>query len=164
MRLELNINLKILLSILLLLYPTLDTAYEMNQKEIIDFIFQNESKENNLPKDLLKSVCYVESNNNIKVKSIFDGGSYSYGMCQIKLPTARSVGFIGKYKLLYQPAINIKYAAKYLSLKLNEYNGDIKKSLTAYNRGSYNKGMSDSNKYVVKVILALYEYMQGYMF
>lgn len=65
-----------------------------------------------------------------------DGNSDSIGVCQIKLQTAKMLGFKGTEKQLLNPHVNIKYAAKYLSHQLYRYDGDVTKSIISYNIGS----------------------------
>lgn len=89
-----------------------------------------------LPPDLLKSVCFVESHHQINAIHSDDGGADSIGICQLKLNTARQMGFKGKYKDLFNPKTNIYYAAKYLSHLQSRYQYNTARMLIAYNRGS----------------------------
>jgi len=92
-----------------------------------------------LPPDLLQSVCFIESHHNPNAIHRDDGGSDSIGICQIKLSTAKWLGFAGKPKDLLNPEVNIYYAAKYLKHLQHRYNGSVTKMLIAYNRGSAKK-------------------------
>lgn len=90
----------------------------------------------NVPGTLLLAICTHESG----LKNIInenDGGSPSYGICQIKESTARESGFKGKESDLMKPEVNVLYAAKYLAKQLNRYNGDWTMAISAYNAGSY---------------------------
>jgi soluble lytic murein transglycosylase-like protein len=73
-------------------------------------------------------------------------------VCQVKLGTARLMGFKGKEQQLIDPKTNINYAAKYLAYQLKRYKGDYKKAIVSYNRGSYNK--DEVMSYSGKVALA----------
>lgn len=108
-----------------------------------------------LPPGLLESVCYVESKHDIFAFNSNDGGSNSVGICQVKLSTARSLGYTGNERKLRDPAVNIFYAGKYLSFQLNRYHGKVHKAVAAYNAGRYcrnEKGGIKNYKYVDKVI------------
>ncbi len=88
-----------------------------------------------LPQGLLASVCFIESHHNTQAIHRNDGQGDSLGLCQIKLKTAKFLGFKGTAEQLMEPQINIWYAAKYLSKHYKKY-GNIKKSLIAYNKGN----------------------------
>ncbi len=80
-------------------------------------------------------MCYVESNHNTAVIAYNDGTTHSYGVCMIKLATARQMGFKGTEKELMQPKNNVLFAAKFLKYQINRYNGDVARGVTAYNKG-----------------------------
>ena len=110
-----------------------------------------------LPQGLLSAVCFVESKHVVKALNINDGGSSSYGACQIKLATAQFVGYKGTEKELHNPQVNIYYAGKYLRHQLNRYDNDILKSVAAYNAGTHRinaQGLTMNRKYVGKVFSA----------
>lgn len=98
---------------------------------------------------LLSAICYVESKHDAGAYVAMDGNSPSYGICQIKLATARFMGFKGTAEQLMEPATNIYYAARYMAYQKRRYN-DRKKALSAYNAGR----AIESNKatYVRKVM------------
>lgn len=98
-------------------------------------IFLAMSVANSLPAKLLESICYVESNHNISAIHRNDGNGDSLGVCQIKLSTAKHLGFKGTAKELMKPEVNIKYAAEYLKYQLNRYDGNFAQAITAYNKG-----------------------------
>lgn len=113
-----------------------------------------------LPPGLLSAVCYVESRHDTSALSPHDGGSASIGICQIKLATAKSVGFVGKQKDLKVPDTNIYYAGKLLKKQLIRYDNDPVKAIAAYNAGKHrvNKhGLVMNRKYVSKVLKAWVE-------
>ena len=98
---------------------------------------------------MLESVCWVESKHKITAIHKNDGDSDSLGVCQIKLKTAKWLGFKGNSEELMDPENNIKYAGKYLAKQINRYKGNTKKAVIAYNRGNA-KELTVSN-YQVKV-------------
>ena len=106
----------------------------------------------NLPPKLIDSVCWVESKHDVTAIKQDDGPSDSYGVCQIKLETARWLGFEGTTKQLMRPEVNIHYAAKYLAHNLRRYRGDVTKAVIAYNRGNA-RGLTRT-KYSDKVLEA----------
>lgn len=110
----------------------------------------------NLPEGLLSSLCYVESGHVVNAISYMDGGKTdSLGICQVKLNTARYMGFKGTAaQLRHNPTYNVYYAGKYLSYQMLRYNGDIPKAVAAYNAGSCPHGVIKNHKYVSKVFLA----------
>jgi len=132
-----------------------------------------------VPGSLLLAICTHESHLT-NVIAQHDHGSPSYGLCQIKEDTAKSLGFNGpatgptvpneqfedtskpdgKGIGLMDPATNVKYAALYLKSKLEQYDGDWCKSVSAYNSGTYREskksvGKPMNLKYVQGVTLLL---------
>ena len=63
-----------------------------------------------MPSNLAHAVVSVESNFNPKAR----GRAGEIGLMQIKLATARLMGYRGSKKGLYDPETNIKYGMKYL--------------------------------------------------
>src|ERR1700692_3723359 len=98
----------------------------------IAFLFILYSAQFNLPDGLLSSLCYVESGHNIEAVHLADGNGNSIGACQIKLKTARFMGFRGTEKQLMRPDVNIYYAAWYLRYQINRYRS-VRKGVIAYN-------------------------------
>ena len=87
---------------------------------------------------LLLGICTHESGNFKLNYSVYDNGSPSYGVCQVKLDTAARLGFKGSPKDLNDPRINSKYAALYLKYQEQRYGDNWVKLASAYNAGSYN--------------------------
>lgn len=113
----------------------------------------------NLPPGLQSAVCYVESHHDPRAMHIDDGGSASIGICEVKLSTARLLGFKGSETELKAPKTNIYYSASYLSYQLRRYHGDVHKAVAAYNAGTWrmstiNAHMAINEKYVQKVLSA----------
>ncbi len=102
----------------------------------INTIFMIVSAQFNLPQGLLSSLCYIESKHKITAYHKADGKGNSVGICQIKLSTAKNLGFEGTEKELMQIENNIYYAGKYLQHQRTRYNGSIIKAVIAYNIGS----------------------------
>ncbi len=102
----------------------------------------------NLPPGLLSSLCYVESNHNIYAVHRDDGRGNSVGICQIKIDTAKGMGFKGNEEDLMRPENNIYYAGKYLSHQRTRYNS-LTKGVIAYNIG--HAGVLTSSRYQDRV-------------
>lgn len=100
---------------------------------------------------MLYSLCLVESHGNPFSRVIMDGSSPSYGLCQLKLSTARLEGYKGTPKGLYDPEVNSLYAAKYLHRQLKRY-GNITQALSAYNAGHY----TTANNHYVHIVFNRY--------
>lgn len=114
-----------------------------------------------VPGSLLLAICTHESGlNNVQVN--FDGGSASYGICQVKLGTAKLVGmdYVNSGSLLMEPKINAEAAARYLKMQLERYDGEWCKAVSAYNSGTFNPSKKDPSvprniKYVNQITLHL---------
>lgn len=126
------------------------------------FIFLITSQSLALPNGLLNAICNVESNQKIQAITWNDGGTPSLGLCQIKLSTARMLGFGGSAEALWKdPHINIYWAGKYLKYQLNRYHGNIDKAIAAYNAGIHRtnkKGLTKNRRYVYRVNRAWEEF------
>jgi len=130
------------------------TSFQANAS--VKGVFKIAAKEAGIPAKLLSAVCKVESGHR-NIINWNDSGTPSYGQCQLKMQTARHMGFKGGVSALINPLTNARIAAKFLAWQLRRYGGDWKKAITAYNRGSYKHGVSKNNLYVTKVTLAMLE-------
>jgi soluble lytic murein transglycosylase-like protein len=90
-----------------------------------------------VPGSLLLAICTHESNLDSTV-IVHDNGSPSYGLCQIKFDTAKSLGFTGDAKELMIPKVNVKYSALYLKMQLDRYGWNWCRATASYNSGTYN--------------------------
>lgn len=114
-----------------------------------------------VPGALLLAICTHESNLQ-NVIAPHDHGSPSYGLCQVKEDTAKALGFQGSGGGLMIPELNVHYAAKYLKVQLDRYDGDWCKAVSAYNSGTFIEsthfpGQPKNLQYVNKVVLHLDE-------
>lgn len=142
------LNMKYLIMLLSLL--PLPVASDM-RLDIVDSALQAATKDQNLPPRLLGAICFIESTHNPKAYRKLDGSTPSYGLCQIKLETAKLMKFKGHHKDLLKADINALYAAKYLRHQLDRYNGNVIKAISAYNAGSAGKHIKNT-AYVKKVL------------
>lgn len=122
--------------------------------DALSLIFILVSNQLNLPNNLLRAVCFVESSHNAKAIHLNDGKGDSLGLCQIKLATAKMAGFKGTQTQLMDPLVNAYYAGLYLKKQINKYGG-VRAGVIAYNRGHYKKETPDH--YYKKVIKAFKE-------
>lgn len=106
--------------------------------------------------NLLPAICWVESNYR-NVDNLKDGGSPSYGICQIKLDTANWMkehynipGSELEASDLQKIEINAFYSGLYLLYLGKRYKDDLKCVISAYNAGSCIKSNQDT--YVKKVL------------
>src|SRR5262245_54514165 len=74
----------------------------------LDALIARHAAANNLPEDLVRRVIKRESGGNPRVIS-----AGNYGLMQIKLPTARSMGYTGTAAGLLDADTNMTYAVKY---------------------------------------------------
>jgi soluble lytic murein transglycosylase-like protein len=84
---------------------------------------------------LVLAISEVESDKNSKIISGRGLHNSHYGLMQLKLETARMLGFRGKPKDLLQWKINLKYGVSYINEKLEKHHS-IRAASAAYNAGS----------------------------
>jgi hypothetical protein len=103
-----------------------------------------------IPAPLLYSICHTET----RIRNVvnkYDGGSPSYGYCQVKLRTARQ--FFPKWaaKDLMSPYKNFLVAASYLKYQEERFKTTLK-AISSYNAG---RPITGNKKYVGKVLAQL---------
>lgn len=87
---------------------------------------------------LLYSICAHESRDFTLDFALYDNGSPSYSVCQVKEDTARMLGFKGDAMELRNASVGIKYAALYLKYQQDRYgSSDWCMLASAYNAGSF---------------------------
>ena len=97
----------------------------------------------------IAGICWVESNHR-NVLNKDDGGSPSYGICQIKLATAHMFNNKLKAEDLMIPAVNIYYASRYFKYQTKRYRKHKFPDYCAIS--AYNAGSCRSNKGYVKKV------------
>jgi len=106
------------------------------------------ARKHGIPSSLAHAVVRVESNFNAKAR----GRAGEVGLMQIKLGTARMMGYRGSKKGLYDPETNIKYGMKYLGGAHKLSGGDTCGTILRYNAGHAAKRMNPvSSRYCAKV-------------
>jgi hypothetical protein len=132
---------------------------------IVSLIQEAMSSEVNLHpwnKQIWQAIAKIESNcgEYIHGDKDYKGTHQARGVFQVQLATARHLGFTGKIKELDDPFVSWYYADKYIYILYQKYNGDIYKTLYAYNAGpgrandlERRKGFDfKKTKYVKKII------------
>jgi len=106
----------------------------------LDALIARHAAANNVPEDLVRRVIKRESGGNPRVIS-----AGNYGLMQIKLPTARSMGYTGTAAGLLDADTNMTYAVKYLAGAYRVANGNTDRAVHYYAAGYYyaakNRGM-----------------------
>lgn len=111
-------------------------------------IIKKHAATNNVPVDLAHAVVKTESNYNKNAR----GRAGEIGLMQIKLSTARGLGYRGSAKALYEPQNNIEYGMKYLGLAHKLSGGNMCNTILKYNAGHAAKRMNPvSARYCTKV-------------
>ena len=99
---------------------------------------------NNLPEDLVRRVIKRESRGN--ARAISKG---NYGLMQIRLGTARAMGYRGTAAGLLDADTNMTYAVKYLAGAYHAAGGNPDRTVHYYAAGYYyaakSKGLLDKN-------------------
>ena len=97
-----------------------------------DALVATHAKANNLPEALVHRVIVRESG--YRPHLVSHG---NIGLMQIKLGTARSLGYTGTAEGLRDPDTNLTYAVKYLAGAYRTANGDHKRAMHYYASGYY---------------------------
>ena len=109
----------------------------------LDALIARHAAANNLPEDLVRRVIKRESGGRAHVVS-----AGNYGLMQIKLPTARSMGYTGTAAGLLDADTNMTYAVKYLAGAYRVAGGNPDRAVHYYASGYYyaakRRGMNDA--------------------
>jgi soluble lytic murein transglycosylase-like protein len=89
------------------------------------------ARANGVSLDLAHAVVSIESRYNAGAR----GRAGEIGLMQIKLRTARGVGYKGSAKGLYDPDTNLRYGMKYLGKAQKLAGGDLCRTIMKYNGG-----------------------------
>jgi soluble lytic murein transglycosylase-like protein len=102
---------------------------------------EQHARENALPVALANAVIRLESNYNPKI--VHAG---NYGLMQIRLTTARSLGFAGTPAELLDPDTNLRFGLKYLGGAYAQAQGDVCRAIMKYQSGLLSIRMSAANR------------------
>lgn len=98
----------------------------------LDALIAQHAAANNVPEDLVRRVIKRESGGNPRVVS-----AGNYGLMQIKLATARSMGYTGNAAGLLDANTNMTYAVKYLAGAYRVARGNSSQAVHYYAAGYY---------------------------
>lgn len=107
-----------------------------NESQYDEIIRRVRTEFRQVPAQVIKAVIATESGFRERAYLEEQGGDGSIGLMQIRLSTARELGFLGPKEQLYEPYVNIYYGTKYLA-QLQERVPDRSWSsaVSAYNGG-----------------------------
>ena len=86
---------------------------------------------------LLTAIASHESKDFELDYALYDAGSPSYSIFQLKEPTARMLGYKGPAMELRNANIAAKYAAQYIRYQMDRYGDDWCMVTAAYNSGTF---------------------------
>jgi soluble lytic murein transglycosylase-like protein len=108
-------------------------SYDANgNSSNLDALIARHAAANNIPEDLVRRVIKRESGGRPHVVS-----AGNYGLMQIKLPTARSMGYTGTAAGLLDADTNMTYAVKYLAGAYRVAGGNASRAVHYYAAGYY---------------------------
>lgn len=103
-----------------------------------------------IPGGLIRAIIAVESGGRPVLQWVPSVRDWVAGPMQVRLQTARWLGFRGDERTLNDPVWSILYGIRYLRWQLERY-GNVEQALSAYNAGSYTP---DNLDYVRRVLTA----------
>ena len=113
--------------------PLVSEASKANVQAII----KSQAPKIGVPTWFALRIAKVESGFNPQVT----GGAGEIGVFQMKCQTARGIGFSGSCAGLYNPATNVRYGLKYLSLAVKSSHGNLKLAASKHNGGLGRKSL-----------------------
>lgn len=90
-------------------------------------------------------IAHVESNYNPRLR----GAAGEYGVFQMKCATAKDIGYRGNCAALLDPATNVRWGLKHLSLAIGKSNGNLRLAASKHNGGLGRRSLVPT--YVAKV-------------
>lgn len=120
--------------------PKVDGPHESPAPTLKDLVSRH-ARENGVPEKLASAVVRIESNFN----PIARGGS-AIGLMQIKVETARSMGFSGSAHGLLEPETNLHFGMKVLADAFKASKGDVCMTLARYQSGHLTTHLSAANR------------------
>lgn len=117
---------------LFLIHPAYAQRANHEQRANYEQMVASHAAANGLPVELVHRVIMRESRYNPRV--VHAG---NYGIMQIKLATARGLGYTGTAQGLLDPETNLTYAVKYLAGAFQAANGNHDRAVRYYAGGYY---------------------------
>jgi hypothetical protein len=103
-----------------------------------DALITKHASTNGVPESLVRRVIYIESKGNPRVIS-----KGNFGLMQIRLGTARSMGYGGTAEGLLDADTNMTYAVKYLATAYRAAGCSEERAIAYYQRGFYKRPVSN---------------------
>src|SRR3954451_16366092 len=103
------------------------------QRAQYDALVTTHAQANNVPESLVHRIIVRES----RYQSQLVGRGGTIGLMQIKLATARGLGYTGTAEGLRDPNTNLTYGVKYLAGAYRAANGDHQRAVRYYAGGYY---------------------------
>jgi len=103
-----------------------------------DALIAKHAAANGVPEQLIRRIIRIESRGNAGAAH---GGNY--GLMQIRLATARGVGYSGDARGLLDPDTNLTYAVKYLAGAYRAAGCDADRAVSYYQRGYYGAALRE---------------------
>ncbi len=103
-----------------------------------DALIAKHAAANGVPEQLIRRVIRIESRGN--AGAVHAG---NYGLMQIRLGTARGVGYSGDAQGLLDPDTNLTYAVKYLAGAYRAAGCDADRAVSYYQRGYYGAALRE---------------------
>ncbi len=113
--------------------PAFSQAEPAQRSRQYDALITNHARANLVPEVLVHRVIVRES----KYQASLLGQGGAIGLMQIKLATARSLGYTGDATGLRDPATNLKYGVRYLAGAYRAAGGDHDRAVKYYAAGYY---------------------------
>jgi soluble lytic murein transglycosylase-like protein len=104
----------------------------------ISAVIDREARQQGIPRELVEGVVRVESGFDPRAV----GTVGEVGLMQIRPQTARMLGFAGSTAELFEPDVNVRYAAAYLAGAWRLAKGDLCRALMKYRAGHGEERMS----------------------
>lgn len=118
--------------LVLLILPYVVSPHQAKAEGPLDAMISRHAAANNVPESLVRRVIMRESRYNPRAVN-----AGNYGLMQIRLGTARAMGYRGDAKGLLDPDTNLTYAVKYLAGALRAARGNHDRAVMNYARGYY---------------------------
>jgi soluble lytic murein transglycosylase-like protein len=122
-----------------------DRTARLDANGNLDALIARYAAANNVPENLVRRVIHRESRGNPRAVS-----KGNYGLMQIRLGTARAMGYSGNARGLLDAETNMQYAVKYLAGAYRAADGNHDRAVRYYAAGYYyaakRKGLLDRGK------------------
>ncbi len=106
------------------------SATAADERAALDALIEQQASANGMPVAFVRQIIRRESNFNPRA---VDHGNY--GLMQIRLGTARSLGYRGTAEGLLDPEVNLTYGMRYLVGAYRAAHGNEARTIVLYSRG-----------------------------